>query len=658
MRRSPGDTRPEYRQLRIYAIDPMVARAGEHQATVQIRNEELELRGGAKDSEGNPLPVPVIEKLLKSKALGANGKPVSLDANGKPLTLPVSFAGSRLEVVDVDASGSTPVWLRPVNLDDANIAMQLGLEPTESDPQFHQQMVYAVAMRTLEQFDRAFGRVVYFKGRRRLRLVPHAFRGGNAFYHPKLRAVLFGYFRASKDAPGENLPGQVIFTCLSHDIIAHEVTHAVVDRLRPYFNTATNPHVRAFHEGFADIVAVFQRLTFRDLVQRELQNSGADLRKSDLLFKIAAQFGEGLGSGKALRTGLNDKTTIQDVSEEHALGNVLVAALLDAFFTTFNSRSADLIRIATGGTGVLPPGSLHPDLVRRLAGECIRVAQSVLTMCIRAFDYLPPANVTFGSFLRALVTADWELNPLDELGLRASVIEACRTRGIFAAEAGSLAVNALLLDVASDDEWKKHKLRFQKWVDLAIAFDIDEQRSLTPDDGADEYIPDAPLQSDRPFAQQAPPVRSDFSDTTTPEELPAAAALANDIQAWFTALVPADRQRLGMQGGPTLQRPHFHSNRRVTSDGTVRFGLVVQLVQIEVLNVGGIDRNIPSGLTLVIDVTGEVRFVISSTPQGSRAQDLEKMVTTAATNALGWPINDPLADPFAVDYHGMHEARS
>jgi hypothetical protein len=78
---------------------------------------------------------------------------------------------------------------------------------------------------------------VYFSGRRRLRLVPHAFRGNNAFYHPKMRAVLFGYFRASKEAPGDNLPGQTIFTCLSHDIVAHEVTHAIVDRLRPSFDT-------------------------------------------------------------------------------------------------------------------------------------------------------------------------------------------------------------------------------------------------------------------------------------------------------------------------------------------------------------------------------------------------------------------------------------
>jgi hypothetical protein len=50
--------------------------------------------------------------------------------------------------------------------------------------------------------------------------------------------------------------------------------------------------------------------------------------------------------------------------------------------------------------------------------------------------------------------------------------------------------------------------------------------------------------------------------------------------------------------------------------------------------------------------------VIGSAPYESHIQDLEKMGLSATTNALGWPVNDPLADPFAVDYHGMHEARS
>ena len=119
----------------------------------------------------------------------------------------------------------------------------------------------------------------------------------------------------------------------------------------------------------------------------------------------------------------------QTVYDPHERGAILVAAVFDAFFTVYRKRIADLVRIATGGSGVLPPGDLHPDLVNRMAGEATRTAQSILTMCIRAFEYLPPVDVTFGDYLRALVTADRDLVTTDALGQRQAMIDAFRARG-------------------------------------------------------------------------------------------------------------------------------------------------------------------------------------------------------------------------------------
>src|SRR6185312_8068726 len=99
----------------------------------------------------------------------------------------------------------------------------------------------------------------------------------------------------------------------------------------------------------------------------------------------------------------------------------------------------DLSGISLANTG----GELHPDLINRLAGEISRAANSLLTMCIRAFDYMPPVDVTFGDFLRAVVTADWELEPADHSGLRAALIESFRARGIYATGARSLAEESL-----------------------------------------------------------------------------------------------------------------------------------------------------------------------------------------------------------------------
>ncbi len=185
--------------------------------------------------------------------------------------------GERFKVIDYD--GTYKRFYAPVDLNEGAILMRNGLDPSESDPRFHQQMVYVVAMRVLENFERALGRGLTFRGRQ-LKLLPHAFRGANAFFDPPSNAVLFGYFSADMANPGMNLPGQTVFSCLSHDIIAHEVTHAILYRLREYFNEPTNHDVLAFHEGLADIVAIFQHFTFPNVLTEAIGAGHGDLRRS------------------------------------------------------------------------------------------------------------------------------------------------------------------------------------------------------------------------------------------------------------------------------------------------------------------------------------------------------------------------------------------
>ncbi|PYT09393.1 MAG: hypothetical protein DMF60_02635, partial [Acidobacteria bacterium] len=343
--------------------------------------------------------------------------------------------------------------------------------PTESDPRFHQQMVYAVTMKVLENFDTALGRKLYFRYKKPLRVFPHAFQGANAFYEPdsKLRALLFGYFRADGRDPGPNLPGQTVFTCLSHDIIAHEMTHAIVDRLRHYFLEPTNRDVAAFHEGFSDIVAIFQHFSFPAILRDHIQETRGDLRSPNNLINLASEFGYATGQGEALRSALDnkedkppDQKLYKTVHEAHDRGSILVAAVFDAFFRTYQQRIKDLIRIATGGTGQLPDGDLLPDLVNRIAAEASRTAQSTLNMCIRAFEYLPPIDVTFGDYLRALVTADFELSPSDEVGQRAAMIESFRARGVYPESVTSLAEDSLLWESYEPGELPRFPLYSQK----------------------------------------------------------------------------------------------------------------------------------------------------------------------------------------------------
>src|SRR5437016_6173818 len=163
--------------------------------------------------------------------------------------------GKRFAVIDYD--GSTKTLYKPIDLNDPKLLVGGGLGPRESDPRFHQQMVYAIAMETLQRFECALGRRVHWRRINRtpgapsvpkgssqlLNLFPHAMCEANAFYSPDAHGILFGYFRASRTDAGRNLPGQTVFTCLSHDIIAHETTHAIVDGIRAFFMEPTNVDV-------------------------------------------------------------------------------------------------------------------------------------------------------------------------------------------------------------------------------------------------------------------------------------------------------------------------------------------------------------------------------------------------------------------------------
>jgi hypothetical protein len=383
--------------------------------------------------------------------------------------------GEYLEVVDFDPPSEC--WYEPVDLSHEAVASQQGLTPSEGNPQFHQQFVYAVGMKTIRHFEQALGRKIVWHPRvtrrrpargqaafrreyvQRLRIYPHALREANAYYDPEKRALLFGYFAAADQYYGRNYPGGLVFTCLSPDIVAHEMTHAILDSIHHRYIEDTNPDVAAFHEGFADIVALLQRFTFRALVEDRLYAAGGRMdQQAFVLGELATQFGEALrGNRGALRTMIGREDERGDwrpltpspgdyanAVEPHERGAVLVATIFDAFQRIYAFRTRDLLRIATNGTGVLPEGNISRDLVGRLAGEAADIAEHLLHICIRALDYSPPNDITFGSYLRALITADIDIAPEDENGYRVALIEAFRARGIFPNRVNTLSVESLL----------------------------------------------------------------------------------------------------------------------------------------------------------------------------------------------------------------------
>lgn len=526
---------PERRSLKVFAFDPMLGRANRNRVTLSIRNEDL-------------LPGP---------------------------------QGSRVQVIDYD--GVAKAFYQPVDLDDPAVLMNDGLEPSESDPRFHQQMVYAVTMRVVECFEEALGRLLTFKDRKMLRLFPHAFEGPNAFYDPDTVAVYFGYFDADRANPGPNLPGQTIYTCVSQDIIAHEVTHALVDRLRPAFMEETNPDVLAFHEAFSDIVAIFQHFAIPDVLVETIRETRGNLRSRTPLSTLAQQFGYATGSGRALRSALEDDqpdpARYDALTEPHERGSILVAAVFDAFFAIYQDRIRDLVRIASGGTGRLPEGDLHPDLVNRIAAEAAKTARNVLTMCIRAFEYLPPADVTYGDYVRALITADVETVVSDDRGLRAAVIEGFRRRGVRMPGVASLAEESLLWENREADKLRLPFAPFQEALARSVrAFDRGPRRKTA-------IV--GPLQ-DSEEGDAWPPQLREFGN--------------------------ANAVALGLSPELEVALAGFHTVFRVSPSGQLKVELVVQYTQENAeatrdAAYGGV--KVIGGATVIANAEGAVRYVIS-----------------------------------------------
>ena len=226
----------------------------------------------------------------------------------------------------------------------------------------------------------------------------------------------------------------------------------------------------AFHEAFADLVALFQRFSYRSLIIDELHEFGGRVELSNWLVSLAQQFGLATGTGKALRSAIGqvDPRALETEFEPHDRGAILVSAIFGGFLRVVNRRTNELFRIASGGSGIKSPGRLPTDLVARLASEIADVADRVLRMCFRAFDYLPPVDVTFGDFLRALVTADFELSPDDRDELRFSMIEEFRLRGIYPEGVVSLAEKSLI-SLSADYLPKLEGLEQQTFHLLALA---------------------------------------------------------------------------------------------------------------------------------------------------------------------------------------------
>ena len=573
---------PLYRPLRIFAIDPASSRLEGSVALVNIPYEPLE-------------PGPV----------------------------------GRLFKVD-NYDGAQQVSYRRVDLDDKAVLIKDGLDPTPSDPRFHQQMVYAVCSKVYSTFRSALGRQIAWGFERRedperLSLRPHAFSGQNAYYDERLGELSFGYYRANEGlATDRTLPGGFVFTCLSHDVIAHELTHAILDGLRSNFNIPSGPDVIAFHEAFADLVALFQHFSYKEVVRAAIASSGGKIEKAKFLTDLAQQFGHASGKKAALRSAIDTALPkLYDPElEPHELGGILVSAVFEAFLTIYKRKAARYIRLASNGLGVLPAGDLPADLQSVLADKASRLASQFLSILIRAIDYCPPVDLRFGEYLRAMITADYDLVPDDIWGYREALIDAFLRRNVYPRDVSSLSEDALL------------------W------------RSTTRPCGPIIALDFAHLQ-----------FQGDPASATGPQELRRQACVLGDF-----VTRPEHMQEFGLVDkkdlrldDSTVDPPSvesIRSARRVGPDGQVVFDLIAEVIQRCIIprKDGRMGFEFFGGATVILGPEGEIRYAISKSVIGKGRRERRRDFLESAAGQRYWNVEGGRYVPKGPLFRMLHEA--
>ena len=327
--------------------------------------------------------------------------------------------GYRVQVVDYDAThrffhGSHDL---PASVNREPKAWRDGDPRIQRDYRFHAQNTYALVMKTLARFEFALGRRVPWSFKtHQLKVAPHGMADANAFYSPEVEGLVFGYF--------DGLSGEQVFTCLSHDIVVHETTHALLDALRERFMDPSTPDQAAFHEGFADVVALLSVFAQPEVVEHLLigkrrqkakelfvtrSELSTDALCSSALFGLAEQMGAELEGvrGKPLRQSaqLTADPRLKDTAEfkePHRRGELFVAAVMKGFVNTWSKHA---LSAGLAGQTRFP--------VRRVARDGADIADLLATMWIRAVDYMPPVHLEFGDALSAALTADFEVRPDD-----------------------------------------------------------------------------------------------------------------------------------------------------------------------------------------------------------------------------------------------------
>lgn len=189
-------------------------------------------------------------------------------------------------------------------------------------------------------------------GTSNLEIVPDNGKMLNAYYN---RRGL--YFFHEKDP----ITKKVIYTGDSTDIVTHELGHALLDAMRPDFWSVQALEIWAFHEAFADIVAMLHLMQFDEAMLKALEETNGTMKTSNNISRLAEEMGITIqhyttgskytGSAIGLRDAVNEFKYIDPrklpkegpdskiFAECHSFGRIFAGAWYDLLVGIYEKES-------------------------------------------------------------------------------------------------------------------------------------------------------------------------------------------------------------------------------------------------------------------------------------------------------------------------------
>jgi hypothetical protein len=372
------------------------------------------------------------------------------------------------------------------------------------------------------------------------------------------------------------------------------------------------------------------------VLRDQIAKTRGDLASQSLLGQLAQQFGQATGRYGGLREAIGhtdatgkwvpltpDPSAYDTIDEPHARGALLVAAVFDAYLAIYRARVSDLIRLATGGSGVIPAGALPPDLVSRLTAEAAKTARHILNICIRALDYCPPVDLTFSDYLRGLITADVDLVNDDDWHYRVAIIEAFRRRGIYPRELRTVSEKSLCWPNGDDlDDRARAAVRYL----------------------AEQLRPLLQTTQFKPTRREVYDLARNFQariHVTLRSKI--AGEILGNLEA-LTGLRLADADTSDDRDGPSFEVHAVRPVRRRGPNGEETNQVVLAITQRRPIDVDGERIDVHGGCTLILDLdTLDLRYVIGKSiadagREAAYREWLGENPTAAALAALDEPI--------------------